>query len=116
MTRAVFLPWSGIPQMVRACSGTPGGEGRRGEMTALVWVLVVAFVVLAALVVAGLVLGARAMRRLQTGSGEQGRGQAVDDALAKVEDANAKVEDANAKVDDANATAASVRAEAAAAT
>ncbi|GAB2623713.1 ribonuclease Y [Paractinoplanes abujensis] len=85
-------------------------------MTALDWVLVVAIVVLATLVVAGMVLGARALRQLhKVRADDHGQGQAVDDALAKVEDANAKVEDANAKVDDANAKAASVRAEAAAA-
>ena len=79
-------------------------------MTALDWVLVVAIVVLAAFVLAGLVLGARALRTLQSdrADAQDRQGQAVDDAQAKVDDAKAKV-------DDANATAASVRAEAAAA-
>ena len=70
-------------------------------MTALDWVLVVAVVVLGAFVIAGLVLGARALRQLQSdrADAQATRGQAVDDAQAKVADANAK--------------AASVRAEAA---
>src|SRR4029453_16902200 len=71
------------------------GEGRRGEMTALDWVLVVAIIVLAAFLVAGLVLGARAVRALQTNRNE--------------------VKDRQDQVDDAKAKAASVRAEAAAA-
>ncbi len=72
-------------------------------MTALDWVLVVAIVVLAAFVVGGLVLGARALRSLQTGR----------DAVKDRDDR--AVDDAKAKVDDAKAKAASVRAEAAAA-
>src|SRR4029453_691772 len=71
------------------------GEGRRGEMTALDWVLVVAIIVLAAFLVAGLVLGARALRALQTNRNE--------------------VKDRQDQVDVAKAKAASVRAEAAAA-
>ncbi|AGL20263.1 ribonuclease Y [Actinoplanes sp. N902-109] len=71
-------------------------------MTALDWVLVVAIVVLAAFVAAGLVLGARALRHLQStrSTDEQTREQAREHA---------------AKIDDAKAKAASVRAEAAAA-
>ncbi len=100
-------------------------------MTALDWVLVVAFVVLAAVMLVGVLLGARALRNLQTDRADahERHGQAVgdaqakvedarakvEDAQAKVEDAQAKVEDAQAKVEDANAKAASVRAEAAAA-
>ncbi len=72
-------------------------------MTALNWVLVVAIVVLAAFVVGGLVLGARALRSLQAGR----------DAVKNRDDR--AVDDAKAKVDDAKAKAASVRAEAAAA-
>jgi ribonuclease Y len=64
-------------------------------MTALDWVLVVAIIVLAAFLVAGLVLGARALRALQTNRNE--------------------VKDRQDQVDDAKAKAASVRAEAAAA-
>ena len=64
-------------------------------MTALDWVLVVAIVVLAAFVVVGLVLGARALRQLQS--------------------AKSEAKDRQDQVDDANAKAASVRAEAAAA-
>src|SRR3954463_4540502 len=52
-------------QPVRA-HAAPGSEGRRGEMTALDWVLVVAIIVLAGFVLAGLVLGARALRTLQS--------------------------------------------------
>ena len=84
--------------------------------TTLDWVLVVAIVVLAAIVVAGIVLGARAMRQLhRVRVDEQGQGQAVDDALAKVEDANAKVDDANAKAASVRAEAAAAKAEAGAA-
>jgi ribonuclease Y len=72
-------------------------------MTALDWVLVVAIVILAAFVVGGLFLGARALRSLQAGR----------DAVKDRDDR--AVDDAKAKVDDAKAKAASVRAEAAAA-
>jgi ribonuclease Y len=58
------------------------GEGRRGEMTALDWVLVLAIVVLAGLVVVGLLLGARALRQLQSNKDHAKNSQerAVDDA------------------------------------
>jgi ribonuclease Y len=79
------------------------GEGRLGEMTALEWVLIVAFVVLAALVVVGLILGVRAVRQLQ------------ESKTADRDRRELTLENAKAKVDDANAKAASVRAEAAAA-
>lgn len=71
---------SAVSRLGRAIPEQPArsdarGEGRRGEMTALDWVLAVAIIVLAALVVAGLVLGARALRQLQQGrtSGAGGR-------------------------------------------
>ncbi len=72
-------------------------------MTALEWVLIVAFVVLAALVVVGLILGVRAVRQLQ------------ESKTADRDRRELTLENAKAKVDDANAKAASVRAEAAAA-
>ena len=63
----------------------PRGEGRHGEMTALVWVLVVAIVVLGAFVAAGLVLGSRALRQLQSSKIDaKDRQDQVDDAKAKV--------------------------------
>src|SRR5919206_4891210 len=60
-----------VSRLGRAFPGQPAqsmrrGEGRRGEMTALDWVLVVAIVVLAAFMVTGLVLGTRALRQLQS--------------------------------------------------
>jgi ribonuclease Y len=92
----------------------PGGEGRRGEMTALDWVLVVAIVVLAAFVLAGLVLGARAVRQLRSdrAEAENRRGQAVDDAQAEVADANAKAASVRAEAAAAKAEATAARAEA----
>jgi ribonuclease Y len=75
-------------------------------MTALDWVLVVAIVALAALVAVGLVLGARALRHLQSSRSADERNREADERNR---------EQAKAKVDDANAKAASVRAEAAAA-
>jgi ribonuclease Y len=83
-------------------------------MTALDWVLVVAIVVLAAFVLAGLVLGARALRQLRTdrADAEDRRGQAVDDAQAKVADANAKAASVRAEVAAAKAEATAARAEA----
>jgi ribonuclease Y len=81
---------------------------------ALVWVLVVAIVVLGALLVTGLVLGARALRQLQSDRADaQGRrGQAVDDAQAKVADANAKAASVRAEAAAAKAEASAARAEA----
>ncbi|SNY15089.1 ribonucrease Y [Paractinoplanes atraurantiacus] len=89
----------------------PGGEGRRGVLTALDWVLVVAIVVLAAFVVGGMLLGARALRHLKK-TDAQGSGQAVDDALAKVDDANAKAASVRAEAAAAKAEANAARAEA----
>jgi ribonuclease Y len=83
-------------------------------MTALDWVLVVAIVVLAAFVLAGLMLGARALRQLRTdrADAEDRRGQAVDDAQAKVADANAKAASVRAEAAAAKAEATAARAEA----
>ncbi|MFF5081033.1 ribonuclease Y [Actinoplanes sp. NPDC000266] len=80
-------------------------------MTALDWVLVVAIVVLAAFVVAGMLLGARALRHLKK-TDAKGSGQAVDDALAKVDDANAKAASVRAEAAAAKAEANAARAEA----
>ncbi|WP_097318784.1 ribonuclease Y [Paractinoplanes atraurantiacus] len=80
-------------------------------MTALDWVLVVAIVVLAAFVVGGMLLGARALRHLKK-TDAQGSGQAVDDALAKVDDANAKAASVRAEAAAAKAEANAARAEA----
>jgi ribonuclease Y len=83
-------------------------------MTALDWVLVVAIVVLAAFVLAGLVLGARAVRQLRSdrAEAENRRGQAVDDAQAEVADANAKAASVRAEAAAAKAEATAARAEA----
>jgi ribonuclease Y len=83
-------------------------------MTAMDWVLVVAIVVLAAFVLAGLVLGARALRQLRTdrADAEDRQGQAVDAARAKVADANAKAASVRAEVAAAKAEATAARAEA----
>ena len=83
-------------------------------MTALEWVLVVAIVVLAALVVAGLVLGARALRQLQESrtADRDRREQTLDAAKAKVDDANAKAASVRAEAAAAKAEATSARAEA----
>jgi ribonuclease Y len=91
------------------------GEGRLGEMTtALEWVLVVAVVVLAAFVVVGLVLGARALRQLQESktADRDRREQTLDAAKAKVDDANAKAASVRAEAAAAKAEASSARAEA----
>lgn len=80
-------------------------------LTALDWVLVVAIVVLAAFVVGGMLLGARALRHLKK-TDAQGSGQAVDDALAKVDDANAKAASVRAEAAAAKAEANAARAEA----
>ena len=83
-------------------------------MTALDWVLVVAIVVLGALVVAGLVLGARALRQLQTqrADAQVREDQAVGVAEAKVADANAKAASVRAEAAAAKAEASAARAEA----
>ncbi|MEU4241508.1 ribonuclease Y [Actinoplanes sp. NPDC026619] len=83
-------------------------------MTALDWVLVVAIVVLGALVVAGLVLGARALRQMQSdrANAQEREDQAVGAAQAKVADANAKAASVRAEVAAAKAEATSARAEA----
>ncbi|MDT5041832.1 MAG: ribonucrease, partial [Actinoplanes sp.] len=85
-------------------------------MTAPEWVLVVAITVLAALVVFGLVTGARALRSLQAG----GKADPVfTEAKDKQEQSLAALrtaaDEASTAVDDAKAKAASVRAEMAAA-
>jgi ribonucrease Y len=86
-------------------------------MTALDWVLVVAIVVLGALVVAGLVLGARALRQLQSqrADAQEREDQAVGAAQAKVADANAKAASVRAEAANVKAEAAAAKAEAAAA-
>ena len=83
-------------------------------MTALDWVLVVAIVVLAAFVLAGLVLGARALRQLRTdrADAEDRQGQAVDAARATVADATAKAASVRAEAAGAKAEATAARAEA----
>ena len=83
-------------------------------MHALDWVLVVAIVVLGALVVAGLVLGARALRQLQTqrADAQVREDQAVGAAEAKVADANAKAASVRAEAAAAKAEASAARAEA----
>jgi ribonuclease Y len=83
-------------------------------MTAPIWVLVVAIVVLGALVVVGLTLGARALRQLQSdrATAQDRQGQAVDDANAKVADANAKAASVRAEAAAAKAEANAARAEA----
>ncbi|GAA0550964.1 ribonuclease Y [Paractinoplanes ferrugineus] len=83
-------------------------------MTAPYWVLVVAIVVLGALVVAGLVFGARALRQMQSdrADAQQREDQAVGAAEAKVADANAKAASVRAEVAAAKAEATSARAEA----
>jgi ribonuclease Y len=81
---------------------------------ALDWVLVVAIVVLAAFLVVGLVVGARALRQLQSerADAQDRQGQAVDAAQAKVADANAKAASVRAEVAAAKAEATAARAEA----
>jgi ribonuclease Y len=83
-------------------------------MTAPVWVLLVATVVLAALVVTGLLLGARALRQLQESkiADRDRREQSLDAAKAKVDDANAKAASVRAEVAAAKAEAGAARAEA----
>jgi ribonuclease Y len=86
-------------------------------MSGFDWVLVVAFVALAALVLAGLVMGSRAVRRLQAGTGviadDPGfleRKDRQEQSLAALRTA---ADEASSAVDDAKSAAASVRAEAA---
>jgi len=83
-------------------------------MTALEWVLMVAFVVLASFVVVGLILGVRALRQLQeTKTADRDRReQTLDDAKAKVDDANAKAASVRAEAAAAKAEATAARAEA----
>ncbi|GAA2544013.1 ribonuclease Y [Winogradskya consettensis] len=83
-------------------------------MTALDWVLVVAIVVLAAFVAAGLFLGARALQKFQANrsADEQSREQTLHAAKAKVDDANAKAASVRAEAAAAKAEATAARAEA----
>ena len=83
-------------------------------MTALDWVLVVAIVVLGALVVTGLLLGARALRQMRTDRADalERQGQAVGEAQAKVADANAKAASVRAEAAASKAEASAARAEA----
>ncbi|MEV8506533.1 ribonuclease Y [Actinoplanes sp. NPDC051475] len=83
-------------------------------MTPLDWVLVVAVVVLAAAVVAGLILGARALRQLQEArsADQENRERTLQTAKAKVDDANAKAASVRAEVAAAKAEATAARAEA----
>ena len=76
-------------------------------MTALDWVLVVAIIVLAALMVTGLVLGTRALRQLQNTKemARTRREQAVDDAKAKVASVRAEAAAAKAEASAARAEA-----------
>jgi ribonucrease Y len=100
-------------ESLRAHNAT-GGEGRRGEMTPLDWVLVVAIAALGALVLAGLLLGARALRQLQSerADAQERQDQAVGAAQAKVADANAKAASVRAEAAAAKAEASAARAEA----
>jgi ribonuclease Y len=83
-------------------------------MNALTWVLVVAIVVLVLLVTAGMVLGARALRRfgLERADAHDRQEQAVGEAQAKVDDAKAKAASVRAEAAAAKAEASSARAEA----
>jgi len=83
-------------------------------MTAPEWVLVVAIVVLAAFMVVGLLLGARALRSLQESktADRDRREQTLDAAKAKVDDANAKAASVRAEAAAAKAEATAARAEA----
>jgi ribonuclease Y len=83
-------------------------------MTPVDWVIVVAIIVLAASVIAGLVLGARTLRVLHTDrqDAQVRREQAVGDAQAKVEDAKAKAASVRAETAAAKAEANAARAEA----
>jgi ribonuclease Y len=83
-------------------------------MTPLDWVLVIAVIVLAASVIAGLVLGARALRQMQSErqNAHDRQEQEVGAAQAKVADANAKAATVRAETAAAKAEAGAARAEA----
>jgi ribonuclease Y len=83
-------------------------------MTSVTWVLVVAIIVLAVSVIAGLFLGARALRQMQSYRqvAQEKQEQAVGDAQAKVEDAKAKAASVRAETAAAKAEANAARAEA----
>ncbi|MEU4687951.1 ribonuclease Y [Actinoplanes sp. NPDC023714] len=83
-------------------------------MTPLDWVLVIAVIVLAASVIAGLVLGARALRQMQSErhDAHERQEQEVGAAQAKVADANAKAATVRAETAAAKAEAGAARAEA----
>ncbi|WP_183217192.1 ribonuclease Y [Actinoplanes campanulatus] len=83
-------------------------------MTPLDWVLVVAIIVIAVAVIAGLVLGTRALRQLRADrqDAQERQEQAVGDARAKVDDANAKAASVRAEAAAAKAEASAARAEA----
>ncbi|MBG0559940.1 ribonuclease Y [Actinoplanes aureus] len=83
-------------------------------MDPLVWVLVVATIVLAVSVIAGIVFGARALRNLNADrqNAQERQEQAVGDAQAKVADANAKAASVRAEAAAAKAEASAARAEA----
>ncbi|MEV6595354.1 ribonuclease Y [Actinoplanes sp. NPDC051346] len=83
-------------------------------MTALVWVLMVAVIILATAVIAGLIFGARALRRLQEvrSAESENRERTLQHAKAKVDDANAKAASVRAEVAAAKAEATAARAEA----
>jgi ribonucrease Y len=84
-------------------------------MTALGWVLVVAIVVLAAFMLFGLLMGARALRTLQGGRVDPGYSEAKDRQEQSLAALRSAADEASTAVDDAKAKAASVRAEVAAA-
>ncbi|WP_305782765.1 ribonuclease Y [Symbioplanes lichenis] len=83
-------------------------------MSPLDWVLVLAVVVLAAFVAAGIFLGQRALRQLQEtrSADERSREQTLHAAKAKVDDANAKAASVRAEAAAAKAEASAARAEA----
>ncbi|BAL92129.1 putative metal-dependent phosphohydrolase [Actinoplanes missouriensis 431] len=83
-------------------------------MTPLDWVLVIAVIVLAASVIAGLVLGARALRQMQSERHDAHERQELEvgAAQAKIADANAKAASVRAETAAAKAEAGAARAEA----
>ncbi|WP_433826823.1 ribonuclease Y [Actinoplanes sp. CA-015351] len=83
-------------------------------MKPLDWVLVIAVIVLAVSVIAGLVLGARALRQMQTERHDAHERQELEvgEAQAKVADANAKAASVKAETAAAKAEAGAARAEA----